>query len=184
MKRYINLLPPAEQQLIKVAETSNAIRDFGIWLGISLVALSVLLFATKIFLNKQLERSAEQLATETETLLKLEATSARKEVEALNLDLENFKILDSRAEKWSRVLIELARRLPPDMTLDSITIDRSSLRVEVAGRADTRISVLRFRETLIASEYFANVNFPLGNLKRSRNVPWQYRFQIKPEKLK
>lgn len=184
MKHYINLLPPVEQQLLKVAETSAQVRDFGVLLGISLVVLSGFLFAAKIFLNEQLESSVAQLATETETLAWLESTSARKAVEALNLDLENFQLLEARAEKWSRVLIELARRLPADMTLDNLTIDRSSLRVEAAGRAGTRTSVLRFRETLLDSEYFANVNFPLSNLERSRNVPWQYRFQIKPEKLK
>jgi len=184
IKKYINLLPPAEQQLVKVEETSGLIKDFGIWLAIALVVLSLFLFATKIFLNERLDDSRQQLATETETLTRLQATEARKEVEMLNADLQNLKVLESQAEKWSAALIELARLLPADMTVDSLSIDRKTLRVEASGHAASRSSVLGLRAGLIESEFFSNVNFPLDNLEKSRNLPWKYRFQLNRDKLK
>lgn len=181
MKKSINLLPPAEQKEIKLLEASREVRDFGIWLVVSLAALAALLFVTRIFLSAELASVAGQQAASAAALENLQGGALRQEIELFNKDLANFKKLEEHETSLAPVLREFGRLLPPDLTLDSLNITRADGKVEVSGRGGTRTSVLRLRQLLLDSEYFENVNFPLANLERAGDTPWKYRFYIKSQ---
>lgn len=184
MKRFINLLPPEDQKQIRLAKLNTELISFGVWFGLSLLVLVALLFAGQIFLKAELNVSADHLAVKSQELDKLEQGSLKKQVEDFNLGLENFQKLEGAHENWSAILMELARLLPPGVTLDSVAVARDERKIEIAGRASTRTSALLLRTNIIASPYFVNVNFPLANLEKSIDVPWKYRFYFRPEELK
>lgn len=182
--RRINLLPPAEQQANRVHEASYQLRDFGIWLLISLGLLAFFLAAARFYLQEQLQTSAEELAQQTNFLNNAETASLKKDIESLNTDLANFQTLSADQRRYSAVFMELARLLPSDMTIDRLSFDTADNKAELAGRGGSRSSVLKFRENLVSSQYFKNVNFPLANLERAAGASWSYRFYVDPERLK
>lgn len=179
VKRYINLLPPREQQELKILRVNGQIRDFGIWFGLSLCVAIMLFVAIRFYLKGELANSRERFGAETALLNSLETTEFRKEIELFNAELDDFKILQDSQDEWSGVLIEIAEKIPRNMTLERFSADRETGRVDIGGRAGTRDSVLVFRRALIASDRFINVNFPLSNLEKPRDLDWQYRFYLK-----
>ena len=181
--KYINLLPPAEQQKNKVEDVSRQIQDFGIWIVLSLAVLAVVFFVAELFLRGQMQSAAENMAAATGSLNSIHSSSVKKEVEIFNKNLNNFQSLGKQHENWSRIFNELALALPVDVIVDSLVIDREGHKVEAAGHAGKRTSVLKLRQNILASEYFTNINFPLSNLEKAAGPAWKYRFYIKPEKL-
>lgn len=182
MKRYINLLPPEQQQSLRLARISGQIRHFGLWLVMSLVLLTGFLFAGKYFLAREQNSTLLEIAQEKQNLESFQELKVKQEVEAFNKDLANFQVLANQAPKHSAILQEFAKLLPSDVTVDSFEIKRDGRKVEASGRAGSRASVLRLRGNLLASENFVNVNFPLTNLEKARDVSWKYRFYIGGEK--
>ena len=184
MKRNINLLPPDNQQQLKLARLNSEVLSFGIWLILSLLVFITVLFAAWIVTRSRLEGTTEQIAQQTKVLNELKQASVRREAEAYNQNLSNFQVLQKAHENWFLVLAELARRLPSDLVLDSFIMNRTNKKVEISGNAASRDSVLKFRQNLLASPYFTNVNFPLSNLEQPKNLVWKYKFYVKPGPLK
>lgn len=184
MKRYINLLPPEQQKNIRLARVNSQVLSFVIWLILSILIFATVLFASFLVLRQRLESLQGEIAEQTKTLEELKETSVRKEVEIFSSNLKNFDVLQKSQDGWSRVLEEIARGLPADMTIDTMSINRADRKVELSGRGGSRNSVLQYRKTLIASANFVNLNFPLANLEKSKDLSWKYRFYVKPEFLK
>lgn len=185
MKKYINLLPPSEQQAIRLADRQTKIITFGVWLVLSVVALSAGLFAGRMVFQAKLRVSVAEVVSARGELQQLRSSTLLSQVGQLNLDLQNFQILTGSkvlGSAPSEVLMEIGRILPADVTLDSLTLggNPSGVKeVELAGRAGTRKSVLRLRENLVKSDRFSNVNFPLRNLEKSQDTQWKYKFYIR-----
>jgi len=178
MKRYINLLPGTDQQTIKTKRISNQIWKCGVAVSCSLVALWILLYGTGLYLNIEHRATKVRLATEMRALGELESTSAKQEIEKFNSDLINFGKLQQVRHTWAEVALEIARIIPTNMRLDSMSIVGRDGFVEISGNGGDRAAILGFRENLIASPFFENVNFPLANLERATNAPWSYRFSL------
>lgn len=184
MKRLVNLLPPQEQKQIKLQEVQNQLLSFGIWLFLSFLVLAVLLFVGRFFLRTELRLVFDQVAAEARILSEIRKGGLRNEIEAFNHNLENFQLLQEKHENFSKILMELGRILPSDVTIDKLVINRNDKKIEISGRAGTRVSILKLRENILASPYFTNVNFPLANLERPTDVTWRYRFYFDPTKLR
>jgi len=178
-KRYINLLPPLEQQELRILRINQQVRDFGIWLLFSLAVLITLFVAARFYLISELKQTTEELAAELDVLNNLETSDFRKEVERFNTELGNFELLQDKQKQLSGTLTEMAQKIPPDLTLDKFSVDTGTGRVEISGRGGSRSSVLAFRQSLLKSDRFKNVSFPLANLERSNDVVWRYRFFLK-----
>ena len=153
--------------------------NFGVWLVMSFLIMILFLFASGLYLSSSLNYYDQQISSKTEELARLEQTPVQKEAERLNSVLINFKTIAGQDMQWSPYLTELARVLPVDVSIDSLVIDRETKKVEVAGRAATRESVLKLRDNILASNYFENINFPLSNLQAPRDVMWKYKFYLK-----
>jgi len=184
MKKSINLLPPPEQKKIKLIRMSEEIRDFAIWLTLSLFILGGFLFAAIVFLKEELSSVSEQITSQQEVLGNIQSTQIKGDIDRFNEGLTNFTTIRSESEQWSKALAELASLLARDVTIDGLDITRADKKFEIKGRAGNRNSVLKLRQDLLNSEYFGGVNFPLANLEKARDTDWSYRFYVKTEKLK
>ena len=184
MKKYINLLPPENQKEIRSSRINTHFLDFGIWVVLSLLVFSTVLFISFLILRGNLNAREEEVARENRALAEVKETSVRKEVEDYNQNLTNFQTLAETSETWSKVLIEIAKNLPINLTIDSLSINRLDHKVELSGHAATRGAVLDFRHNLLNSRMFSRVNFPLSNLEKPAELNWKYRFFFNPDFLK
>ncbi len=184
MKKSPNLLPPQEQATLRVARINERIFSFAVWLILSIIVLIVMLLVLEIFLQIERRDSAEQIAAETLELTRLQEEPMRGEAILFARNLDNFEILRDQEERWSKILVELSRILPKNVSLDSIKVSRGAWEVELTGHAATRDDVLQLRKNILASEYFEQVDFPLANIENELDVSWAYSFVINPEILK
>ncbi len=183
MKKYINLLPPAEQKQFKLVKVRLLFLHFAWFLVGSVIVLCLLLLGADFWLRRELNDVTRQVETQSEALQKIKSSRLSEQAERLNLSLENFQILKSSRQSWSKIFMELASILPQNITLDNVAVNRSDKKIEISGRAGSRESVLALRRKILESAYFVNVNFPLSNLEKAQNVPFKYRFYYKPELL-
>ena len=178
-KKRINLLPPEEQKENHLRVTRLLIIRLGV-LGIgSILVLTLILFSARLFLTTTLRQTEADIVANNKTLAGFAGAGLENEIATLNETITNFGSLEGAQKKWSPYLMELARLMPADVSLDSIVINRTSRKVELAGKAANRDSVLELRQNILSSAYFENINFPLYNLVTARNVAWKYRFYLK-----
>ena len=175
VKRYINLLPPEEQKRVKLEALNFAVAGFGVWVLLSLVFFITLIFAAQVLLNQEIDDVNRQVAARQRELQNIKQPAAQKEIELLNRNSANLQALLPAHQDWTPILVELAAAVPSDLIVDSLVITREDRKIEITGHGATRESVLKLRESLHASSYFRNVNFPLSNLEKARNVEWKYR---------
>lgn len=180
-KKRINLLPPQEQKEVARLEINAEILHFGIILISSLLILAAILFGMNLWLGRTVHQNDEEIAKYSSELEAYQGTSLRKEVTALNENMENFKELSEQSMEWSPFLIEFASLIPNDVTIDSLQMSRITGKVEITGKASNRSSVLALRQQVLDSKRFKNINFPLYNLETARNVSWKYRFYLRME---
>lgn len=183
-KRNINLLPPDEQKENRIADLNVEVRNFGFLIGLSLVILAGFFAVNEIILLRELNANAEEISAKNAELMELKKTPLRQQMESLNLDLRNFLVLSAAEVYWSNALKELASVMPADITLDHLKLDEKSQKIEIDGHAATRNSVLVLRENILASPYFRNINFPLANLEKEKDLNWKYSFYVNPEAFK
>lgn len=183
-KRYINLLPPEEQKHLQLEALNYTAASFGVWVLLSMICFIALIFTAQIVLNREIDDVNEQIAARHRELQNIKQPAVQKEIETLNRNLANLQTLLPAHQDWSPILVEFARLLPPDLTVDELLVTRADNKIEVSGHGATRESVLQLRLSLLSSPYFKNVNFPLSNLEKARNVAWKYRLYFNPEKLK
>lgn len=179
MKRNINLLPPDDQKLLIFEGHNRRIMQFGAWLILSLVLTAATALGAKFFLSATVRATSEQVQAKQAELVQIEESSVQTQVQVLDSNLQNFQNLDRQRMIWSGYLTELAKLLPHDIAVTSLTISRTTGKVEIAGTAATRESVLQLRENILASSYFEKINFPLFNLQQATNVNWKYQFFLK-----
>lgn len=184
MKKNVNLLPPEEQEQIALEQSNFRIIKFGMWWVSSLLLLLVVLLASQFVLSQTAKSTDDQVAAQKLVLAAVERTAVLKQAESVNNTIANFQSLSAQDLRFSPFLIEFAKLLPVDVTIDTLIVSRSTKKVEVSGRAGTRESVLRLRENILGSKYFENVNFPLENLESARDVNWKYKFYLKTASLK
>lgn len=183
MKKSPNLLPPLEKTNLVWENYHSQLTKFGVYLIMSLL-VTIAASGVGFFAVKHNLSANEKLLGETQREFEqIQDTGLAEEIADINLNMVNYDTLSSAHVAWSPVLKEFARLVPPDVSITTLSIDRETLKVEITGKAALRESVLELRKSIIDSNYFHKINFPLFNLESPREVRWKYRFYIRPEAL-
>jgi Tfp pilus assembly protein PilN len=182
--KSINLLPKSEQKELKLQSFVDQLTIFWVWVVISLAFFLALTYVARIYLGGQVSDVESQINSEKQVLKSSDNELLKQQVEGLNAQINAIKNLQSQHYYWSQALDELAKLLPADISLDSLSADRTSGKVQIQGVADTRESVLKFWADMHKSAYFKNIDFPLANLDSATKDPFSFTFFIVPDKLK
>jgi uncharacterized membrane protein len=183
MKR-INLLPKTQQQELVLLFLSQKILLFWIWIVITLVIFLILTLAGKSYLSRQLADVSHQVETKKAVLKSSDNELLKQQVGNLNNQILAIKNINAQHYQWAAALIELGNLFAQDLSMDLITVDRATGKVDVKGTAATRESVLKFWSDIHKSTYFKNINFPLSNLNRATNDSFTFSFYLNPEQIK
>jgi Tfp pilus assembly protein PilN len=182
--KQINLLPKTEQKELKLHAFADRFILFWIWAIISVVFFMALSYTAKIYLEGQKTEIESQIVSERQILRSSDNEQLKKQVETINAQINAIKNLQSQHYYWSQALNEIARLLPVDIALDSLTADRATGKVTIGGVAGNRESVLQFWAEMHKSEFFNNIDFPLENLNKATDDPFTFTFYIIPEILR
>ncbi len=182
--KQINLLPKSEQRDLRLMFFSDQLIMFWVWVLVSLLLFISLTYIAKAYLSGQVASIEGEIALNQQILKQSDNELLKKQVETLNDQINGIKNLQDQHQYWSLALEELAKMLSTDISLDSVNLDRTSGRVSIQGVARSRESVLKFWSDVHKTDFFKNIDFPLPNLQKPVDDPFNFSFFINSEKIK
>jgi Tfp pilus assembly protein PilN len=165
----LNLLPPREKSEVRLLYILQFTKS----------CLSLLLFITIV---GAVVISTAFFTLETDfypviggaTLMQRDSKDFSQEVRKLNMELRAIKEIQGGAVEWSKVLIQFTETIPDDIQITSLVLDRTSLKVNIKGKAKTREDVLAFQDNLENFPLFSDVIGPVSNILYPKNVNFQF----------
>jgi Tfp pilus assembly protein PilN len=182
--KQINLLPKEEQRELRLTFFNDQLIRFWIWILVSMMLFVSITYIAKAYLSGQVAETEGQIALSEQILKSSDNELLKSQVEALNQEISALKSIQTQHRFWSVALEELPKILATDISLDTMVVDRATGRVDIAGVAGSRESVLKFWSDVHKSDYFTNINFPLSNLEKPVTDPFTFSFTIKEDKVK
>lgn len=182
--KVINLLPKDQQNELGRRSWYRALIHFYI-LAVGLFVLAALLFGgTWWYLRlaeKSLAHEAEDLRTRSTTQ---ETTELKKQIKSINNQIEDYNTLTTALPRWSALLRQLAVVVPEGVQIQSFSVDSTKKQIVIGGFASTREQSIQLHDNIAADvKHFSNIDYPLENVAKPKNVNFHYTFLVKPEVL-
>jgi len=173
----MNLLPPQEREKIHADTMTRLFFVAGgilvFWAGIFLV----LLYNSILFLNLQIPAIEAQLQAEQSTQKATVVQDVESEIGELNEVLVKIeKIRQRKNFNFPYILRVIGSVVPEGSELRSITFQRGNMAIQ--GHADERTKVLEIESKLKEADVFKDVNSPLSNIVKERDVSFIFNFSI------
>jgi len=173
----LNLLPPQEKELLRLAQIQRWIILYGSAILLSslifIFLLSVIWFSLFIEL-KSLDASLS-IAKQSSQGQDLKAQQGL--VEELNAQIERISRFQKTHKTYSAILISLANMLPSDVKIIGLTINKQN-KMSINGFAQRREGVLALQKSLKNSAIFTDVSGPLSNLTKQTNINFSFTMTI------
>jgi len=175
----INLLPAKAKQELSLKNLKRCI----VVIGVFFISLC-LLFAIFLIIIYLVLHSA-QTETQHSNSLFSQAQELEEQVHSLNQELsglinkqlERVDQIQQEQQKSSWVLQKLSQISPANTRLSLLEIEKQ--KVKIAGFAKTRKSALLFQQILEQEPQFINLDSPLSNFVKQKNINFFFSFDIK-----
>lgn len=177
----LNLLPPQEKKELELAEIGHwFISFFGLILVI-LMIFSLLLFSTYAYLSILVKAQNELIAIEQSNVeIVGQVKQIEEKIKQTNQNLSQIYHLQKDFVCWSPILEELARTVPQGIYLTNFSYQALTNQVNLNGRAETREQLLIFQQTLKENPQFIELEAPLSNLLKQRDIDFSFSFKLTP----
>ncbi len=172
----INLLPPSKKNLLEKLVKFIFFKEMIEVVLLVAAFLSVVLlwswFALQIQFND---------LSQSSMLVSREYSHYNQEIRKVNSLVKQFNNSNKGYSPLTPKLIELINRLPNDIRLNSLSIDRKNNLVIIAGVAQTRDSLISFQASLKDYTWLETVQTPTSQLFQKENV--NFEIKAKPKNL-
>lgn len=182
--KIINLLPKDEQEQLRLDLVNHQLRTFWFIVVISLVIFGGIGLGTQQYLKYALKKVERDIVSTRAKLETADIRATQNQVLKLNENVTEIENIRSQQNKWSEVLLEIARITPDGVQMNSIQIERATGQVDLLGKALDRDTVIEMWANIKKSEMFYDVNFPLPNLEKPEDANFTYTFYIHMDKIK
>jgi hypothetical protein len=179
----LNLIPPYRKEEIKKSCRFRVVLKWESELILVLALFVAGLVSINYILKINLSVSEDSLS------IAMKDNSQYKIIEKYDNEVKDMNGLLASASKiqsgqlyWSKFLGKLNSKVSPGITIESMA--NKNYIVSLVGTADTRESLLAFKEGIEKDDCFESVDLPLSDLVSKENVAFQMDFQVKKECLK
>ncbi|MGB2787562.1 MAG: PilN domain-containing protein [Candidatus Saccharimonadaceae bacterium] len=155
----INLLPTQAKKEI-LAGRSNVLLVRYIWATVALLVLLGVLSLLSYLLLQKTKADLETTIRENEEQ-SIDYTQVRAKSDQFKANLATAKsILDKRVN-YTRIILDISKRLPKGVVLDSLNLDTASFGkpMDIVGRATDYRAALALKNSLQASDIMTDVKF-------------------------
>ena len=174
----LNLLPPIKKQDIKNLLFWQRCLNFA-WIFIFAASIFGCLLATTWLYNYIQYKAIVQLVTVNQ------ASSQGQKIKDLeanirdaNNNLDQLTKLDLARTSNFKIIEELIYLLPPNIKLNSLSLNRANNQGSLAGHADQRQDLLTLKANLENSDYFKQIDLPLNNILKENNIDFSLSFSL------
>jgi hypothetical protein len=173
----MNLLPPYQKKAIEAEIiTKFSVVVLGI-VGFLALFFLVLLYNSFLYINLQTPSLERRLEMEKATQKANTLESVEGEIARLNDVLLRIAKIRSRGSlNFPYILRLIGNIVPAGAELRSIVFQKEN--ISISGHADERAQVLTIKEKLEKEEIFTNVNSPLSNIVKERDINFNFTFTI------
>jgi hypothetical protein len=183
--RQINLLPkPRQEEIFYQA----VLRGLYAIIGISIASFALVLlaqFGIKLYLNMEYQNTENQIETIKSQVDKKENSQIKDEITDINAKIADYKNLADGAPKWSKVLKAFSTLPPQGVKINTMSVDFKNKSIMINGFAPTRELVIATYESIKKdTQDFNNINYPLENVIKPKNIDFHFTFYINDSLLK
>lgn len=164
----INLIPPGQKHLLKIRRLYQLVEFF---LNL-FVFYSIILAIVLIPLNQIINGQADELKN-TQRELELKNSNLTKKIKALNGQIDSLTAINREFFNWSKYFLDIAALVPNEISLNQFSSNRLGQDFIIRGFAQTRDSLIKFKENLSASPLVKEVNVPLSNLLTEQEITFE-----------
>jgi len=183
--KTINLLPKIRQSEIRLADHFRTIYLFCGISSATLLLVVVALLGTRLYLTTESTKLSGEIEVLKTAVNKQENAELKAKIAGVNNKILDFKNLADATPAWSKVFLAFSKLVPEDVGINNFSVEIEKRKVEISGFAKSREAVIQLYDNLKAdTENFVDVNYPLENISKPKDVTFQFTFYMKPEILK
>ncbi|MFY9457912.1 MAG: PilN domain-containing protein [Candidatus Spechtbacterales bacterium] len=173
----MNLLPPYQREIIHEEIITRLLFVVGgIMFFLSLIFL-VLMYNVLLYINLQIPALEGRLVAEQKTQKANLVELVEGDIGELNSALVSIdKIRKKESFNFPYILRVIGSLMPEGTQMKSITYQGGNL--AISGHADERSGVLKLKENLEKAKVFKNINSPLSNIIKERDIVFSFNFSI------
>lgn len=171
----LNLLSNEQKQELRIKKINLIIKKIMVCLIITAIIIALLLFAAKTMLANSLDNINNTSYASSYWF--------NKEIIHVNNLIEFIERISVNHKFWSEALIEMSENTPDGIIFSTLQINTLSNMLLITGIAQTRDSLLIFKDNLNKSIFFDNVNIPIQNLAEKTDINFSLSANFKIENL-
>lgn len=152
------------------------------FLGLLSVAFVSLVFIFPTFFMSYGRYSDFQLKTKTldSELVKNEGQGSSENIKSVAISIDALRLFDSKREIYPLVS-GLIQGVVPGIQIKNIIFtpnDTEGMIIDLAGKADTRKSLVAFDQKLKSSDLFSEIIIPLGSFAKEKNIDFSMKIIV------
>lgn len=175
----LNLLPPKERKEMEWANLSRLTTSLSAWFFVFLIIFALLLASTYFYLSIVLRAQAGLLEVRQNDPAIQHLVEIEKKIKQANARLKQINRKQEQLVLWVPLLEEVAEITPPGIYLNSLSYQLTDDQIYLSGWANTRDNLLFFQSSLEESPFFVEVEAPLSNLLKQRDIDFNFTLHLK-----
>lgn len=154
----------------------------GLWVVCALTLASfILVFVAQFGLRFYLKFEAGSIKSEIKELQvqvgKQQNSEVKNKIKELNNLIGDYNNLSQASPKWSKLVKAVVPLIPENVRLNSLNIDPAAKIISISGVSPTREQVIELYNNVLKDKTeFYNINYPLENVAKPKNVSFHFNF--------
>ena len=170
----LNLLPSQDKKDLELAELSRLIASLAVWFLIFLIIFTLLLVSTYFSLSILLEEQKKlieirQRDPKTQDMLEIE-----EKIKQTNQTVKQVYLKQEEMILWTPLLEKMTKIVPSGIYLTNFSYQATDNQITLNGWANWRENLLHFQESLEENSLFKEVEAPLSNLTKQRDIDFSF----------
>ncbi len=183
--KTINLLPKKRQTELRFITVLHALFVIFFMSIATFVLVVAAQMATKMYLKNQIVVLENDIVKLRELIKKNENSQVKAQVKAANDLVSDYKNLVDLTPRWSKVIKAFVPLPPSGVKINSFAIDPQRKSININGFSPTRELVIQlYNNILDDKENFYDIDYPLENVAKPKEITFHFTFYIKDELLK
>lgn len=165
----LNLLPPTQQDYLKNERLYLYFRRVAFVFFVFTILITGTLLAARILLQDNYASiiTSSQRVNDHNYVI-------TEQIDKLNQNLQAIEKIQNNFVKWSTIIVDLSRAIPPNAQLTYLDMEKGNGTFSLTGIAATRDDYLKLQSNLQKLPYIKELTSPLTNLLERTNVKFQF----------
>lgn len=102
-----------------------------------------------------------------------------KQIRAVNLTLNKAESVQQIHNIWSNIIVDVGNAVPNDIVINNLIFKKSEKKISIIGAANSRLSLLKFKENLNSLDFVKNTDIPLSQLTEKEDIKFSITTEMK-----